>query len=747
MALRRLLMVFAISVGGWACGSPSRCESPAPTVLPQLRAGVAAVDITPTEFPRIISGGFLENRAQVAHDRLFVRALVLDDGRTQLALVVVDTLMMPRRLLDQAKQQAAQRTGIRPDHMLIAATHTHSAPSVMGALGTPVDDPYAQRLPGWIAEGIACAAERLVPVRVGWVAVDLPQYTNCRRWIKRPDRIGTDPFGKATVRAMMHPGYQNPDYVGPAGPKDPGLTLLALQAIETPAAQPAADPASQRAAGATEAGRTRPLAVLANYSMHYYGTSPVSADYFGRFCDRLAQRLRQGKQAEGAAADGPTVIISQGTSGDLHWMDYSRPANPPGLDAYADALAESAFQAWQKIAWRERADLAMAERKVTLHRRLPDEARLAWARKIVEGMKDRRKPTNIPEVYALEQFYLREDPQAELIVQAVRIGQLGIVALPNEVFGITGLKLKLQSPLDTTFTIELANGAEGYIPPPEQHRLGGYTTWPARTAGLEVQAEPVLVETALGLLEQVAGRKRRAAELPAGPYVQAVMASQPAAYWRLGDLDVSQAGDATKHRRAARYEALVAPYLEGPEAPGIAGAGRTARAAHFAGGRVRAAVPGLGNDYAVEFWFWNGLPADVRSVTGYLFSRAAGDAADASGDHLGIGGKLAYAGRLFLYHGAGKAPLAGNTPLALRTWHHVVFVRQGDRVAVYLGGRKEPEIAGVAPVGFSGQAELHFGNRNDGFSGLEGKIAEVAVYDRALRPEDVAAHYAAAMRP
>ncbi len=91
----------------------------------------------------------------------------------------------------------------------------------------------------------------------------------------------------------------------------------------------------------------------------------------------------------------------------------------------------------------------------------------------------------------------------ELRLQAVRIGDLGITAIPDEVFGITGLKLKARSPLVHTMNIELANGAEGYIPPPEQHDLGGYTTWPARTAGLEVRAEPVIVETLLRLLEQV----------------------------------------------------------------------------------------------------------------------------------------------------------------------------------------------------------------------------------------------------
>jgi hypothetical protein len=97
-----------------------------------------------------------------------------------------------------------------------------------------------------------------------------------------------------------------------------------------------------------------------------------------------------------------------------------------------------------------------------------------------------------------------------LVLQALRIGELGVAAIPNEVFAITGLKLKAQSPIQPLMNLELANGAEGYIPPPEQHYLGGYTTWPARTAGLEVDAEPKIVNALLDLLEELSdGAQRR----------------------------------------------------------------------------------------------------------------------------------------------------------------------------------------------------------------------------------------------
>ena len=95
-------------------------------------------------------------------------------------------------------------------------------------------------------------------------------------------------------------------------------------------------------------------------------------------------------------------------------------------------------------------------------------------------------------------------PTRELKLQAIRIGGLGIAAIPCEVYGSTGLAIKAASPLDVTMNISLANGCEGYIAPPEQHELGGYTTWRARTSCLELMAEPKIKAAAVGLLVEVA---------------------------------------------------------------------------------------------------------------------------------------------------------------------------------------------------------------------------------------------------
>src|SRR5829696_6648012 len=116
-------------------------DAPAPRGE-QLRAGAAAVDITPTQFPVLVNGGFQPVVADQASDTLHARCLVLDDGKTKLAICVVDSCLMPRDLLDEAKKIASRSTGIPVERMLVSATHTHSAPASMGILGTDVDPHY-----------------------------------------------------------------------------------------------------------------------------------------------------------------------------------------------------------------------------------------------------------------------------------------------------------------------------------------------------------------------------------------------------------------------------------------------------------------------------------------------------------------------------------------------------------------------------------------------------------------------------
>ena len=93
--------------------------------------------------------------------------------------------------------------------------------------------------------------------------------------------------------------------------------------------------------------------------------------------------------------------------------------------------------------------------------------------------------------------------QVPVLLQAMRIGDLGIAAIPCEVFAEIGLAIKQQSPFKPAFTIELANGYNGYLPTPEQHKLGGYETWQARSSYLETEAAPKILDTLMALFARL----------------------------------------------------------------------------------------------------------------------------------------------------------------------------------------------------------------------------------------------------
>ena len=171
------------------------------------------------------------------------------------------------------------------------------------------------------------------------------------------------------------------------------------------------------------------------------------------------------------------------------------------------------------------------------------------------------------------------------------------------------------------------------------------------------------------------------------------------------------------------------------------------RAFHFAGGRMKSQVK-LGENYSVAFFLWNALPADARAVTGYAFSRGK-DGDKERGEHLGIGGtyKAEAQGRLILFNGnAADQLLIGQTKLALKAWHHVVLVREGAKVRVHLDGKPVPDLEGELPVVIESN-DVFIGGRADNFANREGKLDEVAIFARALAPNEASQLFQAAKMP
>ena len=680
------------------------------TYAGEFKAGIALVDVTPNKFPVFVNGGMISRSYEKVSTRIHARALAMSDSSTTVVMVVVDSCMMPRPLLDDAKAAASKATGIPPERMLISATHTHSAPSCLACLGTDADPNYVPFLKEKLVQAISQATSRMQPAKIGYGKIDAAELTALRRWIRRPDRIAQDPFGNPTVRANMHAGGNWDDVTGESGPEDPDLSLIAVQTAQG-----------------------KPLAVLANFSMHYFGDRDISADYYGRFCGKLKELI---------APEGEFLgIMSHGCSGDIWRRDYRQPKEKwdryPDINDYASALADRAQKVYKQIEFRDDVDVVMAESRLKMKYRVPDLQLLQWAQKIVEAMGD-RPPKDRTEVYAKEQIILHERQETTIVVQAVRIGEIAITTTPNETYALTGLKIKAQSPLANTMVIELANGGDGYIPPPEQHLLGGYNTWAARSAGLEITAEPRIAQTCIELLEAVSSKPRREPRLSQGPACQTILNLKPVAWWRLNELKGPRAIDSSGNQRDAIYEPGVTFYLEGTHSKQFCSSGEKNRAAMFAGGRLQARFKGLNDHYSVSLWMWNGMPAEGRPVSGWLFSRGWDHGLATSSEHLGVGGSSGNTGRLVFFHGSNPADtVAGKTEIPRWTWQHVAFVRNGDRVAVYLNGKLELETKSTA-VFPPGLDFLHLAGRSDRQSNWEGRLDEIAIFNRSLSPTEVA---------
>jgi hypothetical protein len=448
---------------------------PAPT----FRAGAATSNITPALGSAII-GGFLPFPATNVHDELHARCLVLDDGKTRLALVVVDLLGFQYNVSHEARQFIEQETGIPATNVLTSAIHNHSAASALGGKHFEFPqkiDKYQAFVARRIADGVKCAVNRLRPAQIGFTTAEAPEHVFNRRWFLKPGAIPPGPFG-TTDQVKMNPPAGNPNLVKPAGPTDPTVSILAVREPDG-----------------------RPIAVYSCYSLHYVGgvgNGDISADYYGMYCRRLERLLQDVPQ------DPPMVaLMANGTSGDVNNIDFLHPRPPKKpyeqMRFVADDLAAKVQAALAKVKYSDRLTLAARYREVVIATRRPSAEQMAWAK---EMLAKPGKP-DIPRVYAQRfEALARGAASVPTPLQVLRIGDVCIGSLPNEVFCEIGLEFRKRSPVQPAFLVSLAHGYFDYLPTPKQHELGGYETWLA-TNRLEPTASEKMLDALLEMAAEV----------------------------------------------------------------------------------------------------------------------------------------------------------------------------------------------------------------------------------------------------
>lgn len=447
----------------------------------EIKAGAALANITPPLGIPIV-GNFGKQLAANVHDELHARALVVDDGERKVAIVVCDLLGFRGTVSTEARKRIAEKTGIPPEHVLISATHTHSAGDALGdryLLDAPLNA-YQEFVATRIADAVVIAAGRLRPAELAFGRVDLPEHVFNRRWSMKEGTMPQNPFGKID-KAKMNPPAGSPNLVEPVGPTDPALSFVAFR----------------------EPGG-RLISLFAAYSLHYIGGvkfGDISADYFGVFCEALKQLQPESPDAVSAPFVG---MLANGTSGDINNVDFRGGRTSTGpyekMKIVGRDVAEKVNGALKTVEWTREAGVDARFQIVPLLRKPVDAELKAWAeetakKEVPEGKVD------MPKIYAERVLsILKAEQTVKVPLHYLRIGDVGIGAMPVEVFAETGMEFRKRAPLAKSFLISMAHDYLGYLPPARQLELGGYETWPG-TNHLEPKSEKVMLDTVLEMAE------------------------------------------------------------------------------------------------------------------------------------------------------------------------------------------------------------------------------------------------------
>ena len=446
-----------------------------------MKAGFAERDITPTEGMERPGGYGKAFHKGPAHDPCKVRAAVFDDGTTRVALVGIDALAVPRALVVAVREAVQKQCGIKPEAVLIGASHTHSGgPTCMVQ---PGEFDHGSDLVKKLAyELSSCAdAKYLETVREALIAAVVEADAH-RVEAKLAVGSGTAEGVAFNRRQRManglsysHAGKGNPDILGYAGPTDPEVGVV----------------------GAWDAEGLF-LGCIVNFACHgTAGVAGTSADWI-----HYLERTVRGVMGEKAV-----VVFLNGACGDITQVDNLSPYTGEFGERAGVRIGQTVGGETLKVLAKstpgEVGPVAAKTELLRIPRRKPSPEKVKAALELVQ--KDPTEVGHTPWTFAKETVLLdallQREPVAVVEVQAVQVGPAVFLANPAEFFCQLGLDIKKCSPFPLTFPVELANGCVGYVPTEEAlgPHGGGYETRLSAYSNLEPKAGTRIVEACIVL--------------------------------------------------------------------------------------------------------------------------------------------------------------------------------------------------------------------------------------------------------
>lgn len=374
-----------------------------------LRVGAAKVDITPKDLTSLNPMG--GKTFAGVHDPIYARALVLESGKNSAAMVTLD--LIEAGDTSEVRKRIAKELGIPFDHIMISATHDHSAPRLgevtPGALahgGGPESAAYTRMVNGEIVEALREAKASLQPASFGLktgsadVNVNRDQYTT-KGW-----QLGVDP-DRPSTKTVWVMKFQN-------------------------------------AAG-------EPIAILINYAVHStatLGANLVSGDIAGA-AERYVEQH-----------DGNKVIAlwTMGPAGDqsprFATLGFGGPPGAPPLPPRdAEEMSRAGFEAMDAQGFMVGAE---AVRVAKLIQTTTSTVRLEADERVF----------SCPVKQGVNQMAdMKQAPAATVPIRLglIMLNQVALVGVSGEVVTNIFTHLKKSSPLTDTIMVTIANDRIGYL--------------------------------------------------------------------------------------------------------------------------------------------------------------------------------------------------------------------------------------------------------------------------------------------
>ncbi len=470
-----------------------------------LQAGVGRVDITPPLPIDLIGYSRRWQPASEVRAPLTATALIVDDSDQRVVLIGLDIPIIRPQAATKMRQAVAQAVGTTPESILINVSHTHAGPHThTGGIKIGGDQrdhsdnelAYIDQLPGLVVESARVASQELHPVRVG-------------------ASVGSSDLG-------VNRRERAPD----------GRTILGWNPEEY----------CDRDVGVLRVDRDdgSPLAIVVNYACHPVVVGPedlaVNPDFPGPMRDFVER------------ATGATCLFLQGAGGNVlplqGFFDHSGPEVVFGERLGVEAL-HTAAQIESSVTEIKKLDYGSVT-PISLYRRTsvdpqPDQA-LGVATRVVDlPLKDLPTTDSLEleldkyrravweaqeagagrEVVNPLEYHVNWAEEAMRILkggdvattvpaflQAIRIGDSVIAAVPGEVFSEIARQVKDRSPATTTLFAGYSNGVISYLPTAAEYPYGGYECdYAHHSYGLVEQVAPategILVEGCSALIEEL----------------------------------------------------------------------------------------------------------------------------------------------------------------------------------------------------------------------------------------------------